>query len=85
MPNAKKYTVTVEVNREVHTAKTDDIADAIRSLPIGVIKTKVIVTVSTKTATFSQVLIGRAAQRLFKNKLTPQIFAKHMELALKGK
>lgn len=78
-----KYKIEVSVNDEVSKADTDSISETILQLPVGQLKTKVVIRVSTSKKNVAEfVLFNVKAKRLFTNAMAAQGFEKNAKLIL---
>lgn len=69
-----RYNLTIKLNDQVFTCKTNDIAQALMSFKPSVVKTKMYVKVEDgKKSCERQVFVFRAKQ-IFRNKLSMDIF-----------
>lgn len=80
-----KYAMKITLNGVTHACDTDDIAEAILSLDVKAIKTKVVIAVATKQGESSRILWGHQARRVLKNKMAAKVFADQMVRVLINK
>ena len=82
--NLKKYRVTISLNGETFTCKTNDLKESLMAFTPKVFKTKLVVKVETKFDVLERVLMIHRAKALFRSEMVMDTFVKHLNLGLKN-